>query len=442
MQQEDLFENSAMERLEAKKLETIDVLAGAPNGWEMQYFLTGEEGYRGYVLLVKFEKSGQDGIVHFAAKNEVTGNKYIITDGSDPNYPESYFDVVFDNGPVLTFNSYNNLFHKFSDPKATGVPGDQGLGTGLGGDYEFVVINADSKSPDQVLLKGKKRGTYTVLKRLPENLKWEDYFKQLEELNNDLYNNNPAPLLMVAGGNSYYLYNGATSIFSAVETQLDDMTFASSKKFLQTNSGIRFDVPYTVNENTVFQELYFNSDKSRMEVYVDGDPQKGVLAYIENASPLWFYNKNLNLNSDNKYVTEWVISEDNMGAKFKEKYDAFKNALDEDGMTGLKLYIGGLNGVGDALQFDAKNLKRTYYWKQLSRVEDNEGGVVKYSVGERKSSKYDDLLEYYPQVNDLVSCFDNVDFKVEIVRPFNLNTVRLVSVSDPEMSFEVTFAKK
>lgn len=447
MQQEDLFDNSAMERLEAKKTETIDVLSSAPNGWEMQYFVTGEAGKRGYVLLVKFEKSGDDGLVTFAGKNAVTNNKYVITDGAEGNDPKSYFDVVFDNGPVLTFNSYNNLFHKFSDPNGGKLPGDGGLGVGLGGDYEFTVISVSS---EKVVLKGKKRGTYSILTRLPDNQDWKGYFDQLDAINNSLYNDNPAPLKMVADGKSYYLYDGASSIYSAVLASADDMTFSQSKKFIQTINGLRFENNFEIDQELAMekgysflagQDFYFNEDKSKMVSYIDNDPSKGVLASIESVSPYWFYNKALAA-VDDIYVSDWQISEENMGASFKAKYDAMKASFDEKGRTGLTIYIGGLSGYGDALQFNAKNIQRNNYWIQLSRGEDASAAeVIKYAQGPGKSKYYDTMLNVFTPSKDFVACFDR-EFKVELVNPFDMSSVRLVAVDDPEMSFVVTYVKK
>lgn len=445
MQQEDLFENSAMERLEAKKVEILDVLTSAKNGWTMEYFGSDESTLPGYFLLVKFEKSGDNGTVQFAAKNAITNNQYVVTDGSDPNYPSSLFDIVFDNGPVLTFNSYNNLFHKFSDPNATGLPGDQGLGTGLGGDYEFIVISMEpADNPTKVLLKGKKRGTYTVLNKLADDVVWEDYFKQLDELNNNLYNNNPAPLTMTMANSSekVNLYNGSTGIFSAVDSETDDLTYAETKKFIQTNTGLRFDVPFEFGDKNWGQNFYFNDEKSRLESYVDDDPSKGVLAYISGISPYFFYNKTLNINSDQKYLTEWVISEDNMGAKFKEKYDALKSALEGTGRKNLKIYIGGLINVGDALQFQANNLSRANCWVQAVREASDDSETVKYTVGEKKSSYYDSFANQLPQFSEFVSCFNGTNFNIELTDYFNRSSLRLVSVDDPDISFEVDFVQK
>lgn len=446
MQQDDLFEESAMERLEATKVKTLDVLTSAKNGWTMEYFGSDEEDMPGYLLLVKFEKSGDNGTVQFAAQNAITDNKYVITDGSDPNYPESLFDIVFDNGPVLTFNSYNNLFHKFSDPNATGLPGDMGLGTGLGGDYEFIVISMEPQdNPNTVVLKGKKRGTYTILKKLADDVVWKDYFAQLAEVNNDMYYNNPAPLRMVLDNSSekteLYLYNGSTGVFSAVEAGLDDMTYAEKKKFIQSNAGMRFDVPFEYNDATWGQEFYFNEDKSRLETYVDGDPSKGVLAHIESASPYWFYVKALNPDANSIYTAEWQIIEDNMGSKFKEKYDALKAAFEKDGRTNLKLFIGGLSSIGDALQFQAKNITRNNYWVQLGREEAVESETVKYAKGEQTSKYYENLCNVYPQVAELTASLCT-NFRFELTKPFCLETVRLVSVDDPEMSFVVSYVAK
>lgn len=436
MEQEDLFENSAMERLEAKKVEAFDVLSSASNGWVMQYFVTGEDGYRGYALLVKFEKSGDDGVVQFAAKNAVTGNKYVITDGSDPNYPQSYFDVVFDNGPVLTFNSYNNLFHKFSDPNATGLPGDQGLGTGLGGDYEFVIIDL---TPDKVTLKGKKRGTYTILTKLAEDVVWEDYFKELDAMNNRFYVNNPAPLRMVCGSKVMNLYDGSTSIFKVVDEGLDDLTYADTKKFIQTVAGLRFEVPFEYDGVSAGQDFYYNTEADRFESYVDGDPAKGILAYIDGGEPYDFYKKIIEPDQNGIVSSYWTLQETNMSDSFGKIFNAAKDAMKTVGFSSLKLFLTGSKSGIDMVQVQAKNLNKTNYWRELVRTEVG-GQQFTYSYESNQSEGLAALFGVVPEMNELIECFSKT-FEVQTNDAYNFTTLRLVATDDSDISFEVKFVK-
>lgn len=450
MQQEDLFEQSAMERLEARKVEIVDVLSSASNGWVMQYFPTGEAGVPGYLLLVKFDKSGENGTVQFAAKNDVTKNKYVITDGSDPEYPESLFDVVFDSGPVLTFNSYNNLFHKFSDPNATGLPNDQGLGTGIGGDYEFVVISMEPEEyPTTVVLKGKKRGTYTVLKRLADDVVWEDYFNEVDALNNRFYKNNPAPLRLVCGKSEFDLYNGASSIFQVVELGSNELQYAESHKFIQTVDGLRFDVPFEYDGLEAGQNFYYNSELDRMESYIGNDASKGVLAYIDGGVAGDYYVNSIEPDQNGDLDSYWTIQTTEMGPAFAEVFNKAKSAMDAKKFTNLKLFLMGRKlGVEgspsmDALHFEAKGLKRELYWREFSRaMVGREEFKYNYEAEVNAQSEY--MKAFFTTVSEmeeLYNIFPAHQWKVTAADKYNFTILRLSSVENPDMWFDVKYVE-
>ena len=122
-EEDEIFDKSAAERLNEAQEADYNILCAAPNGWEMLYFPSNTE--RGYNFLMEFMPGDK---VRIAARNANTGNVY--------KEETSAFDIIADDGPVLTFNTYNSLFHYYSDPQP-GLEGEVNLGTGSGGDYEF-----------------------------------------------------------------------------------------------------------------------------------------------------------------------------------------------------------------------------------------------------------------------------------------------------------------
>lgn len=159
-EQEDFFNDSSANRANAKVKSTIEVLSSASNGWLMQYFPGDPETWGGYNMIIKFDADGK-----VTVANEV----------SYPDYTEtSYYSVKQSAGVMLSFDTYNNLFHVFSDPSAP-LSGD--LGEGMQGDYDFSVMSADA---DKVVLKGRKQGTYAILTPMPEGQTWEDYLTNVK----------------------------------------------------------------------------------------------------------------------------------------------------------------------------------------------------------------------------------------------------------------------
>lgn len=177
-EEDDLFSQSAMERLEASKTAYTERLASSAGGWVMEYYpqdaLTDPEGV-GYVLLAKFNA---DNTVKVAMKNVFTSSLY--------KEDTSIWEVITDTGPVLSFNTYNECMHAFSDPNDLSFTTTSETGTGAGGDYEFVII--DLQDDEQfATLKGKKQSTYVRMTRLPEGTDFESYINDLETFKSTLF---------------------------------------------------------------------------------------------------------------------------------------------------------------------------------------------------------------------------------------------------------------
>ncbi len=191
--EESLFDKPAAIRAQEAIDNAFDVLTSAENGWEMAYFPNLEASAKGYNMVLKFSKNGN---VSVTAKNSATTNNKIMTDTA------STWAVKSDYGPILTFDTYNDVFHAFSDPKENGA--------GLLGDYEFLILKA---TPELVLLKGKKHSAYTVMRPM-KNTDLAAYFTACEKMQSKLFGNNNI-VTLTQGGKKMYLYNGAEGQFQS-----------------------------------------------------------------------------------------------------------------------------------------------------------------------------------------------------------------------------------
>ena len=105
-EEDDLFSSSAAERLMESKKTYTERLGGTT--WVMElYPLDTDEAPKGsgYLILNQFKK---DGSVIQAMQNDLSDGKF-LTD-------TSLWEVISDQGTVLTFNTYNKCIHTFSDP--------------------------------------------------------------------------------------------------------------------------------------------------------------------------------------------------------------------------------------------------------------------------------------------------------------------------------------
>ena len=191
--EESLFEKPAAQRAQEAIENAFDVLTSNEAGWEMAYFPNLEASAKGYNMVLKFNKNGN---VSATAKNSSTTMNEIMTDTA------STWAVKSDYGPILTFDTYNDVFHAFSDP--------QDNGAGLLGDYEFLILKA---TPELVLLKGKKHSAYSVMRPM-KNPDLTAYSAACEKMQTKLFVNNNI-FTLHQGDNKMYLYKGSDGQFQS-----------------------------------------------------------------------------------------------------------------------------------------------------------------------------------------------------------------------------------
>ena len=161
---EDKFSKSATERIEEAVKEAITVLQGAENGWRMELYPEGERIYGGYTLFLKFNA---DNTVVASSENFAAGKT-----------ESSYYSVVAESGPVLAFDTNNDIIHFYSSP-TTGA--ELGIGTsngGLEGDSDFIVMEA---SADFVKLKGRKTNNYAYLYPIEAGVNWKTELQSYQD---------------------------------------------------------------------------------------------------------------------------------------------------------------------------------------------------------------------------------------------------------------------
>ena len=251
----DLFDESAALRINRAVASAKDLLVSSENGWAMEYFPTNEQA--GVTFLIRFDTN--------ETATVATVNEYVTA------YTErsGSWDVIADTGPVLTFNTYIDIFHLYSDP-SSGY--GQGLGVGLEGDYEFIIMN---QTDDWVQLKGKKRGTEIILKRLDKNQDWKAYFDKLSEVNAAMFHANLSLALNLSIGDKVYaLTDGFTHVFTAASLAPSENAEAADADFkipfIVTLSGIRLAKALELDDRSI-QTFQLSGDKSCLYEVNDSD---------------------------------------------------------------------------------------------------------------------------------------------------------------------------
>lgn len=279
-----IFDSSAAERLEQSRTEYKDLLTADGGLWSLEYFTNEEEP--GYVLLMKF---GDNGAVEVSADH-----KWI---GGDFQQETSLWDVISDNGTVLTFNTYNTLFHVFSTPEnivgpdaptneETGEDINE-LGYGHEGDYEFLLMSHDKEG--NVKLVGKKHGMTAWLRKLSADTDPEQFLAEIKAKRAVFSSKFPDFVLTEPSGAMYTVNNlgsGIPSIFprdfDGVEA--DPVTQTVSAHGILTAKGFRFREPLEVkradDSTFLLEELTWQEDGALVSadgVRIEGPTAKDAL---------------------------------------------------------------------------------------------------------------------------------------------------------------------
>jgi len=282
---DDVFDKPPYERISELNAERIEILSAAENGWLIEYFATDRS--EGYPILLKFDPSGR---VDAMCRNRWS---------EDRTYVDSSFYSINEvhHGSVLSFATYNDVIHLFSDPSA--VPGTV-RGVGLGGDYEFVIHHADA---DSVYMQGKKRLTSVYMKKLPLDITWEAYYDRIYEINDFLFNETSPTLRLIAGEDRYLLTDGYSQVFTV--TNEKDATESFELPFVLTETGFRFYKPIEIGGLSI-KAFNLNEDKTALV------SAENLEFRIEGVSLTYFF---LNNNAS------WNFDPETMTPQLKENYN-------------------------------------------------------------------------------------------------------------------------
>lgn len=217
---DDKFPESSAVRMQNYLTRAQSVLTSSQYGWAFDYYPDGEQQYGGYTYTLQFDQDN-------------------VTVGSElaPGYTQtSLYTMTTDNGPVLSFDSYNTLMHFFATPSEQRYEA-------YDGDFEFVI---DSIGTDTIKLRGIRSQNTMYLYRLT---------KPAAQYVNDAANIANGLMLSAANGS-----NVAASIDpDSRQIQLVEGTDTTNTAFVATDHGIRLYHPVNIG-GTQVSDLAYNVD--------------------------------------------------------------------------------------------------------------------------------------------------------------------------------------
>lgn len=230
-QEDDLFEKSSANRASENVAELQELLVNVPNGWKMEYYPGTDYSMGGITLLCRFDGNNVTLMSEVGSVKTASGKE-----------ASSLYKVTSEESTVLTFDSFNEFIHCFSEPI-------MGMNTNLEGDYEFVYMGQED---NKVILQGRRYHNTMVMTPLTQGVNWKDYIGQLNFIEREAFLK------------TYSLMVGGQEVGNAVRTShLFSLTVegqtSSSVPFIYTPEGIRFKDEITIQGKTV-QNFVWNKE--------------------------------------------------------------------------------------------------------------------------------------------------------------------------------------
>lgn len=218
--QEDIFDTPSSIRMQEVLDNAKRVLTSSEEGWAFDYYPDRNLSYGGYAYTVKFDNQ-----------------KVTVGSELEPGtFESSLYKLTNDNGPVLSFDSYNTLMHYFATPSSAQYEG-------LDGDFEFIIMEV---TDNLITLRGKRTGNTMYMRRLtkPAATYIENTFAICDNI-----------IFSTANGTL-----GSTEISCAVDVDARqiDITYMNGEEaqigsgsFIPTETGIHFYTPVELNGATL-----------------------------------------------------------------------------------------------------------------------------------------------------------------------------------------------
>ena len=140
MEEKEIFEKTPAERMDAFLAEYKALLESSENGWLFQYYPQKDQNYGGYNYILKFKDGYVTAWLELADKEET-----------------STFKMTPDDGPVISFDTYNANLHYFAEASGAQYQG-------LQGDYEYNILGK-SEDGSEIYVKGRKSGNVLTMKK-------------------------------------------------------------------------------------------------------------------------------------------------------------------------------------------------------------------------------------------------------------------------------------
>lgn len=342
--QDDTFNDSASARM-SKYIQHVDtVLTSAKNGWVLNYYPHREQIYGGYVYTLKFDGQNVQVGTEIAAPADVFTSTYRL---------------VADNGPILTFDTYNEAMHFFATPSSS-------MYEAYDGDFEFIVMGI-SDDQNTITLKGKRSGNIMYMYRQTDYTA-EQYLDSISTIKSAMVG--MKQIITVVGTDTVAISNSGSALtFSYTENGKD-----------QTET---IPVHYTLEGMAFFKPITFLGQTVNGIKYIDGADK---LPAFDNDNIIF---EVIVLPLNEQFVNgQWYVAYSKLGSYAQPYWDKFKEGTAAEGEIVGYAFFGALEGNGFGMQFTSGRFRGMIYMNYKLTGEDEITMAVTTDVGDNNGKWY------------------------------------------------------
>lgn len=407
---DDVFPESAAQRLNKSVAEYTKLLQSSDSGWVMEYFPGHPEALGGFAYTAKFHK-GDD----VDLRSQVS----VFTSRMWPAgmIVSSKYDVKKEQGVILSFDSYNVPFHFWSAPRNS-----SSLATGFGGDYEFEFLRA-SADQDTIYLRGKKYGNNMKMYKLKGSAR--EYINNVIDMTDAIQK--PDRRYFTINGTQYPFVITDQGIMRVINN--DTTQVLGQGRMIYRQNGFGFYEPVEVN-GTKMQDFTYNPENGDLTSQ-DGAAvikMPSVRDQFLNARYDWTFKDRTSYRTYNSEMFDSLYS------KFMYLYDPVRK--NEVNYT-RRLCIFSNKGYGwgeKGTYYIYTNYDKGLldYWKiDVSLSEDNSVLTLK-NIDKMVRNPNEQTYNEYMFV---VALDANSPYKVEFNSGPYKHTARLTSIANPDFWF-------
>jgi len=423
-EQEDFFDESAALRIQHVNEDIQSVLCApsSENGWLIQYFVAGtdEADFEGFNLFGKFYDTG---------KVTLSGDHRYLRNGNAGKYTEytSYYEMLAEEGPVLAFNTWNDILTVFVDPVSPSSAPSALVadGEGMHGDDRLVVLSYNS---EEIILRGERHTAPVRFVKL--DCTPEEYIAKVAALKAAVATSRLNEYSISNANETRYISGLNKGYFNLVD-RLDDPLEKSVKSCVFTPEGFRVDHSFAIGGDTV-QTFTVNDSGDKL-----------ICGNVE-INPCW-----------QRFVRKQVASSGAVSITAEGACDAFAslfNKLAEDvnanfsTQTFSHLSFGRSGETGSnqrtGLTFYCSTTKRTYVTGFGGTISYDEGSnVLTINVDPNDpSSNYNGYKNkgIGSSFTDIINAL-NGSYTVTLDNLFNPSFAKCVKTDDSSFYFQINF---